>query len=64
MSTQEDKLKAIADAIREKEGSTGPIPANDFAERIRSLKGGSGGMTILGTSTVEPAFTYEVVEVV
>ena len=30
MSTQGDKLKAIADAIRAKEGSSAPIAANDF----------------------------------
>lgn len=41
MSVQETKLAAIADAIREKEGSTGPIPAGDFAARILALPGGS-----------------------
>ena len=41
MSVQETKLKAIADAIREKEGSTGPIPAGDFAARILALPGDS-----------------------
>ena len=34
MSTQETRLREIADAIREKEGSTEPIPANAFASRI------------------------------
>lgn len=37
MSTQENYLKDIADAIREKEGSGDPIPANTFAERILAL---------------------------
>jgi len=37
MSVQENNLKAIADAIREKEKTTSPIPAEDFPERIRSL---------------------------
>lgn len=37
MSTQQERLAEIADAIREKEGSTAPIPANEFAERIRAL---------------------------
>ena len=37
MSVQETKLTAIADAIRQKEGSTGPIPAGDFAARILAL---------------------------
>lgn len=40
MSTQETKLTAIADAIRAKEGSTAPIPANDFASRILALETG------------------------
>lgn len=38
MSIQETNLKAIADAIREKEGSTEPIPANAFASRISALE--------------------------
>lgn len=36
-STQETKLKAIADFIREKEGSTGTIVANDFLARIKAI---------------------------
>lgn len=40
MSTQEEKLKAIADAIREKDGTAEPIPANDFPERIRAIEVG------------------------
>ena len=40
MSVQEAKLKDIADAIREKDGTTEPIPANDFPERIRGIPGG------------------------
>lgn len=50
MSVQENKLKAIADAIREKDGTTAPIPANDFPARIRAIPsggGGSGGIDIL-----------------
>lgn len=42
MSIQENKLKAIADAIREKEGSTEPIPANDFSARILAIPTGGG----------------------
>ena len=42
MSTQEENLKAIADAIRQKEGTTEPIPANDFPARIRALETGGG----------------------
>ena len=40
MSTQGQKLTAIADAIREKDGTTEPIPANDFPERIRAIQVG------------------------
>lgn len=40
MSAQGDKLKAIADAIREKDGTTEPIAANDFPERIRAIQTG------------------------
>lgn len=43
MSVQETKLSAIADAIRESEGSSEPICANDFAARIRALQTGGGG---------------------
>ena len=38
MSVQEDYLADIADAIREKEGSTDPIPAAEFAERVRGIE--------------------------
>lgn len=44
-----DYLTDIADAIREKEGSTDPINAQDFSEKIRNMptagggEGGSGG---------------------
>lgn len=40
MSTQENNLAAIADAIRIKEGSSSPIPAADFADRILGLNTG------------------------
>lgn len=39
-SVQETKLKAIADAIREKEGSSDPIPASAFSARILALETG------------------------
>ena len=38
MSTQETYLKGIADAIRSKDGTTGPIQASTFADRISALK--------------------------
>lgn len=40
MSIQEDKLKAIADAIREREGSSDRIVANDFPARIAAIETG------------------------
>ena len=43
MSVQEEKLKAIADAIREKKGTTEPIKASDFASEILSIESGGGG---------------------
>ena len=49
MSVQEDKLKAIADAIREKDGTTAAIKASDFPERIRAIQ--TGGDTSDATAT-------------
>lgn len=40
MSYQETKLQAIADAIREKDGTSDPIPANDFPARIKAIPTG------------------------
>lgn len=40
VATQQQKLAEIADAIREKEGSTGTIVADDFAERILAIPTG------------------------
>lgn len=40
-ATQQQKLKAIADAIREKDGSTGTIVADDFADRIKAITTGT-----------------------
>lgn len=53
MSVQEDKLKAIADAIREKEGTSEPIPAGDFAARILAIRGG-GDVTLESISITAP----------
>ncbi len=50
MAEQEAKLKAIADAIREKEGSTGAIPANTFADRIRAIPVGANTNDATATS--------------
>lgn len=38
MSIQQNNLTAIADAIREKDGTTAPIPAGDFPARIRAIE--------------------------
>lgn len=40
MSTQGDYLSGIADAIRAKEGSSGPVLANTFAQRISKITTG------------------------
>lgn len=42
MSVQQENLKEIADAIREKTGTTELFPANTFAEKIRNIVGGGG----------------------
>lgn len=54
MSVQESYLKAIADAIRHKEGSQDAIFAKDFSKRIMALECGgerpppaAGGMEVL-----------------
>lgn len=41
MSTQEERFSQIAAAIREKDGTTNPIKALDFASRIRAIPIGS-----------------------
>lgn len=54
MSTpHEDYLQMIAAAIREKEGSSDPIPAYEFADRIRNLTGGGGPLRFLGQTEAE-----------
>ena len=42
-----DYLKDIADAIREKKGTTEPINAQDFASEIASIEGGDNGDEIV-----------------
>lgn len=44
MSLQENNLSAIADAIRAKEGSSDPISANKFAEKILNISTGPDTM--------------------
>lgn len=51
MSTQGDKLKAVADAIRAKEGSSAPIAANDFPARIAAIETGTQLPTLTNPGT-------------
>lgn len=51
MSAQGDKLKAIADAIRAKEGSSAPIAANDFPARIAAIETGTQLPTLTNPGT-------------
>lgn len=51
MSTQGDKLKAVADAIRAKEGSSDPIAANDFPARIAAIETGTQLPTLTNPGT-------------
>lgn len=58
MSIQEEKLQAIADAIREKDGTTEPIPASNFPERIRAIQTGSSfAVPLVITADVETVIT-------
>lgn len=52
MSTQETNFKAIADAIRAKDGTTGAIKASKFAERIAAIKVGGD---LQDSKTVSPS---------
>ena len=51
MSTQGDKLTAIANAIRAKEGSSDPIVANDFPARIAAIETGTQLPTLTNPGT-------------
>lgn len=51
MSTQGDRLKAIADAIRAKEGSSDPIVASDFPARIAAIETGTQLPTLTNPGT-------------
>ena len=54
MSVQETKLKAIADAIREKDGTTAPIPAADFPARILALSAAPEGLHTITVEASDP----------
>lgn len=59
-ATQQQKLKAIADAIREKDGSTGTIVADDFAERILAIPTGpdTSDATATAVDILSPKTAY------
>lgn len=63
MAKSEKNLKAVftdtADAIREKEGSTGKISPLDFADRIKAI---STGIEPTGTINIAQNGTYDVTE--
>ena len=54
MSIQETNLKAIADAIREKDGTTGPISAADFPDRIRAISSVPEGLRTITLTAAPP----------
>lgn len=60
MSFQEEKLTAIADAIREKDGTTALILADDFPARIRAIPSGGGSdfaVPLIVTTEVDALIT-------
>ncbi len=54
MSAQETNFKAIADAIREKDGTTDTIHAREFAERIRAISTVPDGLHTIIVETNDP----------
>ena len=54
LSIQETRLKAIADAIREKDGTTAPIPAADFPARILALSAAPEGLHTITVEASDP----------
>lgn len=60
MSFQQDNLQAIADAIRDMDGTTDPIMPLDFPDRIRAIQtgtqfpsGGSSGQALVKNSNTD-----------
>ena len=59
MSIQEDNLTAIANAIRTKDGTSAPIPAENFASRILAIPTGGGLDTSDATATASDILSGE-----
>lgn len=59
MSVQEDNLTAIANAIRTKDGTSAPIPAENFASRILAIPTGGGLDTSDATATASDILSGE-----
>lgn len=60
---QNESLTAIADAIREKGGTTAPLsfPAG-MAEAVRNIQSGDGGGIYVGNFLAYPQFVVVVIE--
>lgn len=52
MSIQENKLTEIANAIRKKDGTTAPIPASQFVDRILAIKSGGNNSDFSSPLTI------------
>lgn len=50
---EETTLTAIANAIREKEGTTELVPVNDMATRIKAIEAGGGEIEFENFEEVE-----------
>lgn len=57
-----DKLAAIADAIRAKDGSTGTMTLAEMPNRITAIEMGGGGSTIISqTGVVDTSASYTII---
>ncbi len=61
ITLQKAKLKSIADAIRQRGGTDGPIPADDFPDRIRAIKTSGPDLSVPLTVTAKPGATVTAV---
>ena len=44
MSLLNEKMTALADAIREKSGATGPLSIDGMIEQVQNIETGGGGL--------------------